>query len=111
MTRFGNLIVTPLRTLYKLPPSSVHIFYDTKGGLIAFNRNGSLFLNLRYYEGWHDELVKGGNVHKALISWYFTLAHEIAHNLVQPHNAEHEYYFSSLAELHMPEFSAMLSRS
>ncbi|KAG8731231.1 hypothetical protein FRC11_004681, partial [Ceratobasidium sp. 423] len=58
MTRFGNLVVTPLRTLYKLPPSSVHIFYDTKGGLIAFNRNGSLFLNLRYYEGWHDELVK-----------------------------------------------------
>ncbi|CAE6464621.1 unnamed protein product [Rhizoctonia solani] len=111
MTRFGNLIVTPLRTLYKLPPSSVHIFYDTKGGLIAFNRNGSLFLNLRYYEGWHDELVKGGSVHKALISWYFTLAHEIAHNLVQPHNAEHEYYFSSLAELHMPEFSAMISRT
>ncbi|KAF8688692.1 hypothetical protein RHS03_09437, partial [Rhizoctonia solani] len=111
MTRFGNLVVTPLRSLYKLPPSSVHIFYDTKGGLIAFNRNGSLFLNLRYYEGWHDELVKGGSLHKALISWYFTLAHEIAHNLVQPHNAEHEYYFSSLAELHMPEFSAMLSRS
>ncbi|KAJ1300947.1 hypothetical protein OPQ81_003373 [Rhizoctonia solani] len=111
LTRFGNLIITPLRTLYKLPPSSVHIFSDTKGGLIAFNRNGSLFLNLRYYEGWHDELVQGGNVHKALISWYFTLAHEIAHNLVQPHNAEHEYYFSSLAELHMTEFSALLSRS
>ncbi|CAE7228758.1 unnamed protein product [Rhizoctonia solani] len=111
MTRFGNLVVTPLRTLYKLPPSSVHIFYDTKGGLIAFNRNGSLFLNLRYYEGWHDELVKGGSIHKALISWYFTLAHEIAHNLVQPHNAEHEYYFSSLAEIHMPEFSGLLSRS
>ncbi|CAE6384073.1 unnamed protein product [Rhizoctonia solani] len=111
ITRFGNLVVTPLITLYKLPPSSVQLFYDTKGGLIAFNRNGSLFLNLRYYEGWHDELVKGGSIHKALISWYFTLAHEIAHNLVQPHNAEHEYYFSSLAELHMPEFSALLSRS
>ncbi|CAE6531048.1 unnamed protein product [Rhizoctonia solani] len=111
MTRFGNLVVTPLRTLYKLPPSSVHLFYDTKGGLIAFNRNGSLFLNLRYYEGWHDDLVKGGHIHKALISWYFTLAHEIAHNLVQPHNAEHEYYFSSLAELHIPEFSALLARS
>ncbi|KAH7337817.1 hypothetical protein B0J17DRAFT_664321 [Rhizoctonia solani] len=111
MTRFGNLVITPLRALYKLPPSSVHIFYDTKGGLIAFNRNGSLFLNLRYYEGWHDELVKGGSLQKALVSWYFTLAHEIAHNLVQPHNAEHEYYFSSLAELHMPEFSALLSHS
>ncbi|KAG8743102.1 hypothetical protein FRC10_000402 [Ceratobasidium sp. 414] len=111
MSRFGSLIITPLRTLYKLPPSSVHIFYDTKGQTIAFNRNGGLFLNLRYYEAWHDELVKGGNLQKALVSWYFSLAHEIAHNLVQPHNAEHEYYFSSLAEMHMPELSALLSRS
>ena len=111
MTRFGNLIITPLRSLYKLPPSSVHIFYDTKGQLIAFNRGGGLFLNLRYYEGWHDELVKEGSLQKAMVSWYFSLAHEIAHNLVQPHNAEHEYYFSSLAELHMPEFSALLTRS
>ncbi|KAF8593287.1 hypothetical protein BDV93DRAFT_612291 [Ceratobasidium sp. AG-I] len=60
---------------------------------------------------WHDELVKVGNLHKALISWYFSLAHEIAHNLVQPHNAEYEYYFSSLAEVHMPGFSALLSQS
>ncbi|QRW13174.1 hypothetical protein RhiLY_12173 [Ceratobasidium sp. AG-Ba] len=111
MSRFGNLIINPLRALYKLPPSSVHIFYDTKGQTIAFNRNGGLFLNLRYYEAWHDELVKGGNLQKALVSWYFSLAHEIAHNLVQPHNAEHEYYFSSLAEMHMPEFSTLLSRS
>jgi hypothetical protein len=29
---------------------------------------------------------------------YFTLAHEIAHNLVQPHNSEHEFYFSALCE-------------
>ncbi|KAG8744390.1 hypothetical protein FRC12_014812 [Ceratobasidium sp. 428] len=108
MSRFGNLVITPLRKLYKLPPSSVHIFYDTKGQTIAFNRNGGLFLNLRYYEAWHDELVKGGSLQKALVSWYFSLAHEIAHNLVQPHNAEHEYYFSSLAEMHMLEFSALL---
>jgi hypothetical protein len=30
---------------------------------------------------------------EAFISWYFTLAHEIAHNLVQQHDSEHEVRF------------------
>ena len=29
---------------------------------------------------------------------YFTLAHEIAHNLVQPHNSEHEFYSFSICQ-------------
>ena len=33
---------------------------------------------------------------------YFTLAHEIAHNLVQPHNSEHEFYFSSICQKYLP---------
>ena len=45
-------IIQPLRQIYKLPVNSVHIFADAKGGTIAFNRNASLFLNLRYYEAW-----------------------------------------------------------
>ena len=47
-------IIQPLRQIYKLSPNSVHIFADTKGGTIAFNRNASLFLNLRYYEAWRE---------------------------------------------------------
>lgn len=47
-------IVRPLRRVYKLPDASLHIFYDLAGPLIAFNRNGALFLNLRYYEGWRQ---------------------------------------------------------
>ena len=47
LTRFANFIVNPLKEVYKLPPSSLHIFYDQKGDLIAFNRNGGLFLNMR----------------------------------------------------------------
>ena len=39
---------------------------------------------------------------------YFTLAHEIAHNLVQPHNAEHEFYFSSICEAHMDGLISVL---
>ncbi|KAG8895150.1 hypothetical protein FRB99_000734 [Tulasnella sp. 403] len=53
--RFASEVVAPLQGVYKLPPSSLHIFYDTKGGLIAFNKRGGIFLNLRYYESWHDK--------------------------------------------------------
>ncbi|KZS96620.1 hypothetical protein SISNIDRAFT_450322, partial [Sistotremastrum niveocremeum HHB9708] len=98
-------IIRPLEGVYKIPATSVNIFYDTSGQLIAFNRNGSIFLNLRYYEAWHDAQVLDGNRSQAFVSWYFTLAHEIAHNLVQLHNAEHEFYFSSICEAHMKDFA------
>ncbi|OAX38848.1 hypothetical protein K503DRAFT_131582 [Rhizopogon vinicolor AM-OR11-026] len=102
-------VVTPLANVYSLPMTALHIFYDLAGGLIAFNRNGSLFLNLRFFEAWHDQDVKNGEASQAHISWYFTLAHEIAHNLVQPHNSEHEFYFSALCEAHIEEFARLLS--
>ena len=37
-------IVYELCRLYELPRSALHIFFDATGDLIAFNRNGSLFL-------------------------------------------------------------------
>ena len=46
--------IRPLREVYTLPPTSLHIFYDRTGELIAFNRNASLFLNLRYFEQWRE---------------------------------------------------------
>ncbi|KAJ6558581.1 hypothetical protein DFH09DRAFT_1037162 [Mycena vulgaris] len=121
LTRFVPLM-TVLAQVYNLPLTSLHIFYDLDGGLIAFNRNGSIFFNLRYYEAWHDADVKAGRAKAAYISWYFTLAHEIAHNLVHPHNSEyvvffrrltrltmhrHEFYFSAICEKH---FSAICER-
>ncbi|KAG8907519.1 hypothetical protein FRB99_003892 [Tulasnella sp. 403] len=107
--RFASIVVAPLQGVYKLPPSSLHIFYDTKGGLIAFNKGGGIFLNLRYYESWHDKDVQAGQSTVALISWYHSIAHEIAHNLVQPHNAEHEFYFSALCESHLVAFTRVLN--
>lgn len=43
-----------------------------------------------------------------LFSRYFTLAHEIAHNLVHPHNSEHEFYFSAICEAHLVPLSKLL---
>jgi len=108
IARFIHVIL-PIRNLYQLSPTSVHIFYDNSGGTIAFNRNASIFLNLRYYEAWHDEDVRKSNLSPAYISWYFSLAHEIAHNLVQPHNSEHEFYFSSICEKYLPSLSKLIS--
>ncbi|KAH9951982.1 hypothetical protein B0H21DRAFT_817732 [Amylocystis lapponica] len=104
-------VIRPLSEVYKLPTTSVHIFYDLAGELIAFNRNASLFLNLRYFEAWHDQNVRNGDMSDAYVSWYFTLAHEIAHNLVKPHNSEHEFWFSSICEGYMPALVRLLSTS
>ena len=78
LSRFSKQIIVPLIDIYQLLTTSVHIFYDLSGDLIAFNRGGSLFLNLRYYESWHDSDVQSNETSEALISWYHTLAHEIA---------------------------------
>lgn len=73
-----------------------------------------------------DTEVRKNNLNPAFISWwaliigcrlqhlycafrYFTLAHEIAHNLVQPHNSEHEFYFSALCEKHIMKLGSLLS--
>ncbi|KAJ3776520.1 hypothetical protein FB446DRAFT_721234 [Lentinula raphanica] len=103
-------IVTSLARIYSLPLASLHIFYDLGGPLIAFNRNASIFLNLRFYEAWHDSEVALGEISTALVSWYFTLAHEIAHNLVQPHNSEHEFYFAAICEKHVLQLGLEASR-
>jgi hypothetical protein len=104
-------ILNPLVEVYRIPQTSLHVFADSEGQLVAFNRSGSLFMNLRYYEAWHDRDVQRGDYTKAMISWYFTLAHEIAHNLVHPHNSEHEFYFSAICEAHLVPLSKLLPDS
>jgi hypothetical protein len=51
LSRFIH-VIRALGQVYALPPTSLHIFYDVAGSLIAFNSSGSLFCNLRYYEAW-----------------------------------------------------------
>jgi len=45
-------ILNPLVEVYKIPQTSLHVFADSEGQLVAFNRSGSLFMNLRYFEAW-----------------------------------------------------------
>ncbi|KAF8553535.1 hypothetical protein OG21DRAFT_1485363 [Imleria badia] len=119
--------ITPIATAFNLPITSLHIFYDVPGGPIAFNRGGNIYLNLRFFEEWHDADVKIGDRERALSSWsapfppsgavslltgyalrFFALAHELAHNLVMEHNSDHEFWFSAICEEHFAALSQLL---
>ena len=51
LARFLHVLL-PLVSVYKIPQTSLHVFADKEGQLVAFNRGGSLFVNLRYFEAW-----------------------------------------------------------
>jgi hypothetical protein len=100
MTRF-NGILAELAKIFNLQLKSIQIFYDSEGPTIAFNLSGSLFMNLRYYLALHESTKKEEEASKrkeALIYWFMTLCHELAHNFVSEHSSEHEFYMSSFAE-------------
>ncbi|KLT40935.1 hypothetical protein CC85DRAFT_286971 [Cutaneotrichosporon oleaginosum] len=106
--RFIAQILLPLAGVFGLQPAVVNVFWDREGPLIAFNRDGTAFCNGRFFEAWNDASVQSGQRSDALISWYFTLAHELAHNLESAHNASHEFYFSSIAEEYLIAFTKLL---
>lgn len=54
LARFIHVITPLAHWIYNLPMTSLHIFYGMAGGLIAFSRSGSIFLNLRYFEAWRE---------------------------------------------------------
>ncbi|KAF8432206.1 hypothetical protein L210DRAFT_3763951 [Boletus edulis BED1] len=104
LVRFVD-VLTHVAELDGLSLTVLHVFCDVAGGPIAFNQNGSIFLNLRYFEAWHDQDVQNGDPQRAQISWFFTLAHELAHNLVKEHNSEHEFWFAAICEAHVLQAS------
>ncbi|GAA6001650.1 hypothetical protein JCM10207_002248 [Rhodosporidiobolus poonsookiae] len=110
LLRFVTQVIRPVGDVFGIDPRALHVFHDLEGPLIAFNRNGSLYLNSRYYFAWHDKLVADGQLEEALTSVFFTLGHELAHNLVKPHDAEHSFYFSSFCESYFLPMAQLLQR-
>ncbi|KAI8974636.1 hypothetical protein BDB01DRAFT_805850 [Pilobolus umbonatus] len=96
-------ILNDLSTVFGLPMNSVQIFYDKEGSTIAFNTSGSLFMNLRFFLALHEDKKK-----EALIYWFMTFCHELAHNFIGPHNSEHEFYMSSFAETYLDPFMSLI---
>ncbi|KAJ1919991.1 hypothetical protein H4219_001652 [Mycoemilia scoparia] len=119
LQRFANVLTKLSSQVFNLPPQAMHIFYDQPGGsVIAFNRNRTLFFNLRYYvDLGHDELVTAlsGNGRSPSVGalspltnvysyWFMIFCHELAHHIVFPHNAAHGFYMSSFAQEYMKKF-------
>ncbi|KAG0011532.1 hypothetical protein BGZ80_000622 [Entomortierella chlamydospora] len=120
LARFVRLLMTLAQDVFGLAPETMHIYYDPEGQAIAFNRGGSLFFNWRYYVALgHDDgagqakkQLQGKTVtarEEGLIYWFFTMAHELAHNFVGEHNSKHEFYFSSFCEQYLPALMTVMA--
>ncbi|PHH92302.1 hypothetical protein CDD83_8016 [Cordyceps sp. RAO-2017] len=98
--------------IYSLAPRVIHVFHDESGGTIAFNTGGSIFCNLRFFLQLHASSLNGQNAAagqakaKAATWWWVVMAHELAHNLVTPHNSEHSYYTESFIQQYMGKMIA-----
>ncbi|XXG99823.1 Mediator of RNA polymerase II transcription subunit 6 [Hypoxylon texense] len=96
-------VLAEVGDVYSINRSALHVFYDEAGGTIAFNRDGSIFCNLRFFIQLHVENLSGEGKAAATVWWWVVLAHELAHNLVQPHNADHSYYTESFIQQYFPK--------
>lgn len=104
--RFSYLL-NDLANIFRLDAGTVAIFYAKGGSVIAFNSNGSLFFNLRYFAKLHENGQRVPSV-DAWIFWYTTCCHELAHNLSRPHDVKHGYYTESFSIEFFPRFLSRL---
>lgn len=86
-----KVILLKLQSIYRFPWASLAIYCDSDTSTIAFNYNGSIFVNLivfiqKFYSSnlWSPS--------SALDYWFVVLAHELAHNLVSVHGAKHSFF-------------------
>lgn len=108
LVRFISQIVTPVSGVFSLDSEMIHIFYDLSGLILAFNHNGEIYLNFRYYLAWHDAQVAKGLLRDALISTFLLFAHEIAHNISKIHDAQFAFYSSRITEMYFPKMAELL---
>ena len=102
-------VLLEVAAVFDLPTPVIHMYYDDNGPTIAFNLNGSLFFNFRYYRELHHEAwVAGGKVavkgrRDALIYWFVTACHELGHNIVKDHSSDHSFYTESFVQMYFAE--------
>lgn len=91
--------------IYNLPRSAMHIFFEPSGSTIAFNRDGSIFCNYRYFVQLHKDLLATKR-EVAGSYWWVVVAHELAHNLVSTHDAKHSFYTENMIANYYTRMSA-----
>lgn len=104
-------ILLDLGSVFQIPPQSLHIFYDDRTSTIAFNMSGALFCNYHFFSQLHHAGFESGDREKKIDTvsyWWVTLCHELAHNLVSEHSAQHSFYAESFAQQY---FSRVMSKA
>ncbi|GBC47094.2 hypothetical protein GLOIN_2v1761431 [Rhizophagus irregularis DAOM 181602=DAOM 197198] len=99
-----------LADVFKVTPKAIHIFYDNSVNSIAFNRDGALFFNLKFYLELHEQKCKTKPTIDAMTFWFTIYCHVLAHNFIQLHNSEFEYYYSSFAQTYIPDFFELMRK-
>lgn len=99
-----EVLLRDIADVYGVSPTAMQIHYDEEGPCIAFNTNGSIFCNMRFFKQLHYDRMKAGGAAgtagktEAAIWWFVVVAHELAHNLVSAHDANHSYYTESFIQ-------------
>lgn len=105
-----STILLEVAAIFDLSTGVIHIYYDEMGPTIAFNLNGSLFFNFRYYKELHYSGISSGSEEaslkakrEALVYWFVTACHELGHNIVKDHSSDHSFYTESFVQMFFAE--------
>lgn len=104
--RFKSILFIISQHIYGINWSAIHIFLNTRTRVIAFNYGGSLFFNLAYFLN-NSMTVQNGSVWdpvSQLDYWFTVFAHELAHNLCEPHGATHSYYTENYIQKYLARY-------
>lgn len=111
-----EVVLRDIADVYGVSPHAIQIHYDESGPCIAFNTNGSIFCNLRFFLQLHYNKMRDNVGHSAVegkvdaaVWWFVVVAHELAHNLVSAHDANHSYYTESFVQEYFGKMMAKVS--
>ncbi|KAJ5107597.1 hypothetical protein N7456_004272 [Penicillium angulare] len=99
-------------SIFSMRADSLSIFYDPGSKTIAFNRAGSIFCNYFYFQKLHEQpLLQNSTPDRtdAIVYWWVTLCHELAHNLVGDHSSAHSYYTEGFVAQYFPKVATKLA--
>ncbi|CAF1040266.1 unnamed protein product [Rotaria sordida] len=110
------------KQVFNIPVETMHLFRDIESARIAFNSNGALFFNLRYFEQvFFDDLKpylensttvsSSTPIVRKIVNFYFMVAcHELSHNIDSNHDLNFINRFEKVSVRFMDAKDTFLSR-
>lgn len=99
-----SMVLHKLCSVFNVNVSCVAIYHEAIDKVIAFNVNGALHFNVRYFVSLHDGNFDKGVQHaqSCYAYWFTTMAHELAHNIVHEHSRQHGFFTESYITTYLP---------